>query len=235
VARRALLAIALVLLSIVALGFSLTRPAQVPPYTWGYVGCSNTHDTISGYHLVSSEHRFWPYDTYKIEGMTVNQWDDANSLAWQRYDVMVATYNGGVQPDHIWVQLCANLDPRSPNYHSVSYNDVVQMLANVRARAPLAALYVSPLQDYSPVAVCPTMGPGGVEIPEMQTWLAQAVAAGLALAGPGVDGIPNLGPLSRAANTLYTDNCHPTGFPHGTGPGTTFLGGQLASFFDTLP
>src|SRR5439155_16719921 len=41
------------------------------PHTWGYVGCSDTHDTVAGYHLVSSKHLFWPFRGYEIGGKAV--------------------------------------------------------------------------------------------------------------------------------------------------------------------
>jgi len=204
------------------------------PYTWGYIGCSNTHDTISGYHLASdTAHLFWPFDRYHIEGMSVPHWIEPNSRAWIQYEHMTMRFNGGNDPPVIWVQMCVDLNMREPNYGPIDFNDVVTMLQLVRQHAPNSIVFVSPLQSYDPPTLCAKMGPDGAEIPTMMQWLHRAVAMGLAYPGPGVDGITNLGPLT--SKTVIADGCHPSGFPHPPGPGSVFLGKQLAGFFDHLP
>jgi hypothetical protein len=204
-------------------------------FTWGYVGCSNTHDTVYGYHATSgTANLFWPWADYKIEGQTVPLWADPNSADWGLFDQEKTRYNGGASPPVVWIQMCVDLAPRTGDYGVATYDDVVQVIKNAKAHAPGAFIFVSPLQSYDPPTLCYLMGPGAPEIPQMQQWLAQAVGAGLAYPGPGVDGIANLGPLTRA--NAFTDGCHPTGDPiHGPGTGAEFLGGQLADFFDKLP
>jgi len=215
-------------------GDDLVLPADAfVPGTWGYVGCSNTHDTVWGYHHVATADLFWPFEGYPIEGQTVPEWVDPASAPWDLFDQMVREHNGGDDPPVIWIQMCLNLDPDEPNYGTATYDDVAQVIENVRARAPSSFLFVSPLQDYDPIDLCPKMGPGGMEIPQMIEWLDAAVAAGLAHAGPGVGGNQNLGPLTEALTV--EDHCHPTGGPHGPGGGADLLGGQLSGFFDDLP
>jgi hypothetical protein len=210
--------------------------ADFKPETWGYVGCSNTHDTIYGYHHSgSSADLFWPFQAgYRIEGQTVADWSNPNAPVWQLFDRMKQQYNGGNDPPVIWIQVCVNLAPGAPNGAPATYDDVAKVIENVHAQAPTSILYVSPLQSYDPPTLCYLMGPGAPEIPEMQQWLAKAVSAGLARPGPGVNGIANLGPLTK--DNAFRDGCHPTGDPnHGPGTGADFLGGQLAQFFDNLP
>jgi hypothetical protein len=201
--------------------------------TWGYVGCSNTHDTIWGYHDVDSAHLFWPFEGYPIEGQTVVKWADPSGKPWMLFEQMKETYNAGEDPPVIWIQMCVNLNTEEQNYAPATYDDVVKVIENVRSRAPTSYLFVSPLQDYDPVDLCPKMGPGGVEIPQMTAWLNTAIEAGLAYAGPGTGSNPNLGPLT--VELTVADHCHPTGGPHGPGNGAAFLGQQLADFFDHLP
>jgi len=201
--------------------------------TWGYVGCSNTHDTIAGYQQVSSAKLFWPFQGYRIEGQTVIQWDNTSNPGWQLFAAEKQKFNDGNDPPVIWIQLCVDLDPSESNYHPVTLGGVEQMIRNVKAASPSSILFVSPLQSYSPPTLCPKMGPDGGEIAQMTQWLHTVVAEGLARAGPGVDGIPNLGPLTAA--TTDSDGCHPNGGPHGPGPGAGMLGSQLAKFFDNLP
>jgi hypothetical protein len=209
--------------------------ADFKPQTWGYVGCSNTHDTIWGYHDVGSDNLFWPYMAgYRIEGQAVADWSNPSAPVWQLFDRMKQRFDGGQDPPVIWIQMCVNLAPGASNAAPASYDDVVKVIENVRAHAPTSILYVSPLQSYDPPTLCSEMGPGAPEIPVMAQWLGQAVAKGLARPGPGVNGIPNLGPLTQ--QNAFHDGCHPTGDPsHGAGPGADLLGGQLAKFFDNLP
>jgi hypothetical protein len=115
----------------------------------------------------------------------------------------------------------------------VGYSDVVNVIQQVKAHAPTSILFVSPLQSYDPPTLCGLMGPNGEEIPQMSAWLTKAVADGLTRPGPGVSGIPNLGPLT--STSAFRDGCHPSGGPHGPGPGIDILGTQLAKFFDNLP
>jgi hypothetical protein len=247
-ARRALVLVVVEVLLVTALGVTLflwlrggkgTQATSGPipaaafkQNTWGYVGCSNTHDTMAGYQQVSSAKLFWPFGGYRIEGQTVKQWVDKSSLGWQQFTAEKQKFNGGNDPPVIWIQVCVDLDPSQSNYYPVTLADVKQMLLNVKAASPSSILFVSPLQSYSPPTLCPKMGPGGGEIAQMMAWLHTLVAEGLARAGPGVDGIPNLGPLTAAT---VSDGCHPNGGPHGPGTGVDMLGSQLAKFFDNLP
>jgi hypothetical protein len=208
--------------------------AAFQAHTWGYVGCSNTHDTIFGYQEVpGSLQLFWPFGTYHIEGQAVDHWAQPSSLVWSLFDQEKQEFNGGKDPPVIWIQACANLNPGEANSGPVSYDALVKMIQNVRAHAPTSILFVSPLQSYDPPTLCPEMGPNGEEISQVAGWLDQAIAQGLAHAGPGTDSIPNLGPLTSAL--AARDGCHPNGGPHGPGTGVDVLGKQLADFFDHLP
>jgi len=202
------------------------------PYTWGYAGCSNTHDTIWGYHASNTAHLFWQFGGYHIEGQTVEDWSNPQSRVWQEFDREMQTHNGGKAPPVIWFELCVQLETSQPNYAATNYDQVAQAIQNLHQHAPDSLIFVSPLQSYDPPTLCPYMGPGGGEIPQMQTWLAKAVSDGLAYAGPGVDGNKNLGPLT--ISDVVADHCHPSGGPHGPGPGAQMLGGQLSDFFDHL-
>lgn len=216
-----------------------TTGGNYQPYTFAYIGCSNTHDTIYGYHQVSSKHLFWPFTmknggNYSIESHLVFDWADPNNGIWHQFDKMKREYNGGDDPPVIWVQMCEILDPRERRgYHVTTFGDVQTMLANLRQHAPRSKVYISPLQSYDPPTLCKKMGPDGEEIAQMTDLANQAVAAGLALPGPGAGSNPNLGPLT--AQTVASDGCHPGGYPHDGSGGDTLLGGQLANFFDYLP
>lgn len=223
-------------------------PADPPPavvdtpasYTWGYIGCSNTHDTINGYHAAqSSKHVFWkteaPTGGYPIEGHTVAKWADANDPIWAAFDRMKQAFNGGNDPPVIWIQLCENLNPSESNYHVTTQEELATMITNVKAHASTSMLYISPLQAYAPITLCPKMGQNGEAIARLTGFGNTVVDHGAAKAGPGTKGLTNLGPLT--ADTVFTDDCHPSGPMHGSqmaGSGELMLGTSLASFFDAL-
>jgi hypothetical protein len=212
----------------------VTIPASVyRQFTWGIVGCSNTHDTIWGYHQVpDSDHTFWPFQGYHIEGTTVIDWSNPADPHWPLFEQFVRRYDGGASPPVIWFQMCESLDPRSGTYGITTYDDVRTVLAHIHQLAPQAIVFISPLQAYQPADMCVLMGPNGESIQRQIDFGNRAVADGLAEPGPGISGNPNLGPLTP--DTTVEDRCHPTGGPHGPGDGAIELGQQLNEFFHAL-
>ncbi len=239
---------------------SAAKLANLPhnAHTWGFIGCSNTHDTLWGYQNVSSKDLFWPasfgHDSdpnnvggyaYHLEGQTVYKWSNPNSPGWSQFKRMIDTYDHGQSPPVIWVQLCEDVHrSQRGTYHVTTYQELVDMLKNIRVYAPKSAIYLSTLNTWGKnpdgTWFCtlengtppdPTDG-----IAHTTSLADQAVTAGLALAGPGVSGIKNLGPLTFSPSYIDVHDathCHPNGNPnHGLGNGSAFLGGQLASFFD---
>jgi hypothetical protein len=207
--------------------------SQYRQFTWGVVGCSNTHDTIWGYHEVpSSDHTFWPFQSYHIEGTTVIDWANPNDPHWPLFEQFVRRYDGGASPPVIWFQMCESLDPSSSTYGVTTYDDVRTVLEHIHRLAPQAMVFISPLQSYQPADMCALMGPNGESIQRQIDFGNRAVDEGLASPGPGIKGNPNLGPLTPS--TTVEDRCHPTGGPHGPGDGAIELGQQLNQFFDAL-
>lgn len=187
-----------------------TAVAQTAP-TIGFIGCSNTWMSVAGYHMVAgNKNRLWPQ--YATGGGSVDKWASASSNYWTLYRQQVAKFG---QPQKVWVQLCENYQA-SP----ASYAMVQQMLANLKAISPNATPYISAINIYNPFAgLCALMGPAGQGETDTVNWAAQAVAAGLGVAGPA------MGPLD--VSLLQPDHCHPT-----NPTGAVFLGGQLVGAFD---
>ncbi len=234
------------------------------PHTWGFIGCSNTHDIVWGYQGQSQNDLFWPasfgsdgdsnnvgnYD-YSIEGQTLYRWTDSSATHqyyvrnWQMFDRMKQTYNGDQDPPVIWVQLCENVNYTvKGTYHISTYSEVVSLINSIKAHAPTSVIYLSPLNtwDKNPDGtwLCPQENGQRPQDPadgiaHMTGLIDQAINNGLALAGPGANGLSYLGPLG--VENLDTDQCHPNGNPKHPpldGGGSPILGGQLADFFDAL-
>lgn len=186
--------------------------------TIGYIGCSNTWMSAGMYAQEPGNlHRLWP--TYDISGGTINSWADPSSTFWGSYMSMVKKYG---QPPTVWFELCEAAgafegDPAMP----ASYDMVKAALANLKAISPNAQVYISPINTYDPnPGLCALMGTNGQGVTDTQTWAAQAVTDGLALAGP------QLGPLTAA--TTQSDGCHPSSAAQ------PLIGGQMVDFFDHL-
>ena len=238
--------------------FSAARLPRAPR-TWGFVGCSNTHDTIWGYQGVSDRELFWPasfgrdgdvhnlgaYD-YHLEGQTLHKWSIDGNPIWRGFTRMIATYNRGQSPPVIWIQLCESVNRSDTGtFHVSTYQELVDLLHAIRTLAPASVLYLSTLDTWA-------TDPGGAWLCTMENGIPpdpvdglahtrmladRAVDEGLALAGPGTKDMPSLGPLTYTPPYIDVDDptrCHPNGNPlHGPGLGSTFLGQQLASFFDS--
>ncbi len=229
-------------------------PKNLAVNSLGYIGCSNTHDIIDGYHLApGSKHLFWPFSNgspyflgdYPIEGNSVDHWaypaqyiDSHGHDIWYYFSAMKDRYNGvGNDPQIIWIQMCENILVGNGNYTPATYEGVVAMFNQLKTHLAYAGtkttFYISPLHSYDPANLCFVLGSQGEAIPHLAALSDQAVANGLALRGPGVrsDGLFALGPTTTSL--LYSDLCHPNGPPHTEqGAGSVFLGTQLMQFFD---
>jgi hypothetical protein len=203
-------------------GFSAPVDAKLRMQSVGYIGCSNSRDSVRGYHQTSGNLKyFWP--TYNIGGATIQEWANPNSTYWLLYKQMIAQYG---QPVVVWVQLCERYSTPA------NYTQVQTMIHNLKAVSPNAIIYVSAINLYTPLNLCPLMGRNGEGESDTVAWREQLVSSNLVKRGPGsVSGEPGgssygLGPLTNR-NTL-SDLCHPNA------DGTTLLGEQLKTFFDAL-
>ena len=190
--------------------------AQIGVHKIGYVGCSNTRDSVTGYHNTKGNRNlFWtPYNT---GGGTIDLWANSKSSFWSLFSEQIQNFG---QPQVVWVELCENFI-KVPD----TYAEVQQLLANLKVHAPNAEVFISPINTYNPSAgLCTLMGTAGQGETDTNSWALQAVAAQLASAGPV------LGPLTKTLiQSTDATQCHPNS------QGELLLGGQLVQFFDMLP
>jgi hypothetical protein len=193
--------------------------AQIGVQKIGYVGCSNTRDSVNGYHSTKgNKNLFWP--AYDTGGGTIDVWANSKSSFWALFSEQIQNHG---QPQAVWVQLCENLTKVQD-----TFAEVQQLLANLKVHAsnvPTAEIFISPINTYNPTAgLCTLMGPTGQGETDTNSFTLQAVGA--QLASPG----PVLGPLTKSL-ILSTDptQCHPNS------QGKLLVGGQLMQFFDNLP
>jgi len=216
---RFITAVALIAIGIAA---PASNPrAELSPRSVGYVGCSNTLDSVIGYQFTPGAQSFWPI--YDINGDSIDKWARPDWLrawfggerpAWLTFTQQVATYG---RPKYVWVQLCENY-AEEPNV----YDQVRNILTKLRTHMPQVEIFISAINTYQPnPGLCRLMGPQGQGVTDTIKWRDQAVADGLAKKGP------DMGPLT--APLTIADGCHPNK------EGMLLLGRQLHAFFDDLP
>ena len=195
------------------------RKAQSLTHKVGYIGCSNSQDTVDGYHLSPGNRNYlWP--SYDTGGGSIDKWADASSLYWTSYSAMLTKYG---QPKYVWVQLCERAYQGAFN----TYDQVKIMIGNLKRKSPNAAVIVSGINDYSPnPSLCNLMGTASASSPgngvyDTQLWADQLVADKLVrIRGP------YLGPLT--SQLTLNDGCHPNS------AGRLLLGNQLRKVIDIL-
>ena len=177
--------------------------------TIGFIGCSNTRETVEGYHYMGGT-QMWDYDRHYGSG-TILDWskDVDDSIYWDVFDKLLEKYPN---TKTIWWELCIMDNDRIT---SVEQADIV--LNEIRQRIPGVVIYVSALADYTD-GVCSITGTFGLEkgkelVPLLDT-NNQDVFAG-----------PVLGPMSQKETAK--DGCHLS-----SPDGKRKLGTQLKFFFD---
>lgn len=195
-----------------------------PDHTGGpiaYIGCSNTVQTVAGYHAAGGT-RFWPsFGTYG--GATIQRWAaelrSPSSGLW-------GTFQGELQQEPakvVWVQLCAF----GSMGEEQTYAAAVTVIQEVRRLIPGAVVFVSPLNGYVAPHVCGLTGPDGTA---RTASVADRLASdGVAFRGPNVgDLLSTAGTPSEGATSANTQTdgggCHPNSL------GERFLGKNLMKF-----
>ncbi len=184
-------------------------PANV---TIGYIGCSNTRETVEGYYHTGGK-KMWPYERRYGSG-TVRDWArdvEADSKYWEVFDELLQEYP---QTRVIWWQLCI---PDNTNERSTNIEHTEIVLQQIRKRIPGAIIYVSPLADYTE-GICPITGTWGLE-------KAKELARKADEKNDDVLPGPLLGPMTPADTA--EDGCHLS-----SPDGKRKLGNQMREFFD---
>lgn len=178
--------------------------------TVGYIGCSDTWMSVTGYYMFPNAALFWPSDArYSGGGIDSAGWANASTYYWAEYELEVSSFG---QPKAIWVEDCGS---NSTN----PWSDVLQFFTILNQVSPGVPVYMSSISNFLPNGTCPRAGLTGV--PQTENMTKMAIAKGLALAGP------IMGPLGPT--TLDSSRCHPNT------AGELLLGAQLVKFFDPSP
>lgn len=175
----------------------------------GYVGCSNTIQTVQGYGYTGGLNMWEPDMGY--DGGAVSNWVEGTKTPnkwWKTFDSL---YKDNPETKAIWWQLCIRKDEPTP------YRDAELVLNKIREKIPGVSIYVSPLPPYTK-GVCEITGTEGIE-------RAAALAKELDSKNADVFLGPELGPMTP--KDTDPDTCHLTIYAKEK------LGNQMRNFFDT--
>src|SRR3989344_4684006 len=178
--------------------------------TIGFIGCSNTRETVEGYHHVGGK-KMWDYQRRYGSG-TILDWSrnlDEGSKYWDVFDELLEKYPN---TKTIWWELCIMDEDRATSYEHTSI-----ILNEIRKRIPDAVIYVSALADYTD-GVCSITGTFGLE-------KGKELAKELDENNEDVFTGPVLGPMTP--QDTAEDGCHLS-----SPDGKRKLGNQMRLFFD---
>lgn len=179
----------------------------------GFVGCSNTRQTVQGYNLVGGK-AIWVVDERNIheyDGGAVRNWAEKENKFWKIFDNYL---KNNPNTSAIWWQLCIRKEEAA-----MTYEDALPVLEILRKKIPGVIIYVSPLAEYTE-NVCELTGTEGIK-------RAKSLAQELDSRNEDVRAGPFVGPLRLADISNQEDHCH----PHKEG--AMKMGRQLKAFFDT--
>jgi hypothetical protein len=184
----------------------------------GYIGCSNTRQTVFGYHMGGGE------DLWAGGEDRVHDYDQGSFMEWAKgakrgnkfWRIFDKDLKANPETSAVWVQLCI----REPEA-TMTYEEAHQVLEAIRERIPNVTIYVSPLPSYAE-NVCEITGTAGIE-------RAQSLAQELDEKNDDVYAGPALEPMVLAdISTEEEDRCHPNE------QGMRNLGEKMKEFFDPI-
>lgn len=193
-----------------------TRETEIGDASIGFIGCSNTKQTVYGYWWVDGE-EIWEVtmnDLHNYDSGSVLNWAEDSETGneyWKEFDKELARNPGTTK---VWWQLCIPEDDSL-----ITYDQAYPVIEALRKRIPNITIYISPLTDYTE-NVCEITGIAGIERAKSLT---QELDAGNEDVVQG----PDLGPLMLVEiSKNENDRCHPNE------KGMRKMGRQLKEFFD---
>ncbi|MDQ6718786.1 MAG: hypothetical protein M3Z17_10640 [Gemmatimonadota bacterium] len=186
-----------------------TSPLPSPGRIVGYIGCSNTWKVVEGYHNFANGSNIWEADP-NYGGGDIVTWANDTSNRNPYWSEFAKLYAGHQETKTLWIQFCV----KSFSTYDQAYSAAIAVINEAKLRIPGATIYVSGLNDFTPLDICQNSGPSGTTFSRQ---IADVISSrGIALKGPV---------LSALTRQQTTDGCHPND------EGETILGAQLKSFF----
>jgi len=125
---------------------SLLRNWMAVPDSIGFVGCSLSINAVNGYHTLGGA-QIWPGGNSGYAGGGLSLWvsqlktgNTGTGSYWSKFSSMLAAHP---RPRAIWWELCPNADATS-----VTYDDALLALTEIKRLAPTAQVYVTGVPIY---------------------------------------------------------------------------------------
>lgn len=179
--------------------------------TIGFIGCSNTAQSIMGYHMVGGDD-IWNIPNerkHDFDSGSVEEWANIGNRFWNKFDDYHAA---NPNTNAVWWQMCV------PSNEEPSLEDALEVVSGIKDRIPDVTIYVSALPSYQD-GVCRITGTssGLVRGKELTREL---------VANSDVKFGPELRPHIK--NEIVDDGCHLND------AGMRSVGEQLKQFFDSI-
>ncbi len=187
----------------------MTSPPPPSTRLVGYIGCSNTWQTVAGYHDFAGGSNIWEADP-NYGGGDVVSWANDTSNKNSYWAEFAKLYAGHPETKTLWIQFCV----KNFSTYDESYASALTVINEAKRRVPGVTIYVSGLNDFTPLDICQNSGPSG-------TTFSRQIAAAISSSGVALKG-PVLTALTREQTS---DGCHPND------AGRAILGAQLKGFF----
>ena len=190
-------------------------PPDIGDGAIGVVGCSNTAQSVDGYHDVSNAGLLTPG---ALGGGAISLWGDPSKGDYSMYWSFYETRRPAEGYAGTWAQLCIRASEHQGAFDADEEQWVTHIVEQIQARDPGIPIWISPLNFYGDGVVCESVGVEGPAIAaEAADWAASALA--------GVFRGPDLGPIEQS-DLGVRDNCHLGR------EGRALVGAQLSAFFD---
>ncbi|MBI2013622.1 MAG: hypothetical protein HYS87_02240 [Candidatus Colwellbacteria bacterium] len=178
--------------------------------TIGFIGCSNTAQSVMGYSAVGGD-EFWGISDdrkHDFDGGAVADWVDIGNKFWHTFDNY---YAANPNTDTIWWQMCVRSD------EDPTLEDALEIVSGIKGRIPDVTIYVSSLPSYQE-GICRITGTSGLA-------RGKELASELVLKSDVRRG-PEL--RSHEPSEILDDGCHMND------EGLRAVGEQLKQFFDSV-
>ncbi len=189
----------------------------------GFVGCSNSRDTVLGYHNDGGT-KMWVPPATAYGGGTVFRWTQ-DTKYWSGFDSLNADHPG---TKVIWWSLCTYTVSKGET-DSANYTAALSIIATLKQKIPGVIIYASALNTYVAPHICGVTGADGPS--RMQSLVDRLVSEGRVNRGPVVGSLLSIYPTNVSAgatadnNQTQSDGCHPND------AGKAHLGQSLVNFF----
>lgn len=190
----------------------------------GFVGCSNSRDTVLGYRADGGT-KMWVPTTNTYGGGTVVSWQ-TDAQYFGEFDQFLSNYP---TTKVVWWSLCTHQPNKNNETDANNYSAALYIISTLKSKIPGVIIYASALNTYVAPHICQVTGEDGPS--RMQSLVDRLVSEDRVKLGPVVGSLLSIYPINvsngatSSNNQTKSDGCHPNTV------GEAHLGQSLINFF----